>query len=104
MKTITEEEFIEQYKPCLNHFHNDPEREWNGWMYETYGEEEEHIREVAKVNERFVWTILDADNGLTIVSGWHYVNRFGYILTELPADEDFIDVILEDLTDHDKEE
>lgn len=96
MKTITEDEWIEQYKPTLNKFHMDPDREWNGWLYETYGVEETHVRQVAQVNEAFVWTIIDGDGGLSITSGFHYVNRFGYIITEKPADEDFIDVTLDD--------
>lgn len=105
MKTITEDEFFEQYKPVLNKFHMDPEATaFNGCMYETYGVEEQHVRNVAQVNEGFVWTIIDGDDGLSITSGYHYVNRFGYIITQLPADEDFIDVVLEDLTDHDEDE
>lgn len=102
MKTITEDEFFEQYKPVLNKFHMDPEATaFNGCLYETYGVEEQHVKQVAQVNEAFVWTIIDGDNGLSITSGYHHVNRFGYLITQLPADEDFIDVELEDLTDDD---
>src|SRR5688572_30671561 len=103
MKTITEDEFWEQYKPVLNHFHQDENREWNGCMYETFGEELAHVLSVANVNPQFVWTILDSD-GLAIVSGYHLVNRMGYLITEFPADEDFIDVEVEDLSDYSEED
>ena len=33
-----------------------------------------------------VWTVLDGDEGdLVLVSGWHYVNRFGYIICDEPV-------------------
>lgn len=103
MKTITEDEWIEQYKPTLNIFHNDPDQSWNGTVYETFGEELAHVQKINDITPQFVWTLLDSD-GFAIVSGYHHVNRFGYFITELPADEDFIDVVVEDLTDHDEEE
>jgi len=91
-KTITEDEFYEQYKPTLNVFYNDENAvAFNGCMYETYGEELEHVKKVAEVNPNFVWTILDVGY-LCITSGVHFVNRFGFLITELPADEEFIDV------------
>lgn len=105
MKTITEDQFFEQYKPVLNrHYLNEDSTAFNGCMYETYGSELDYVREVAQVNEAFVWTVIDGDNGLSITSGYHHVNRFGYIITELPADDDFIDVIVEDLSDYDEQE
>lgn len=33
-------------------------------------------------DSKHVWTLVDADGSLYAVSGWHLVNRAGYILTE----------------------
>lgn len=37
---------------------------------------------------RYLWTVVDADGDLYAVSGWHYVNRVGYVITQQPWDED----------------
>lgn len=85
---LTDEQFEERFKPQLNHFHNDENQPWNGWMYETYGEEDEYIRKFAQENPNRVWTIVTDDyDELCIGNGWHYVNRFGYIICEVPFDD-----------------
>lgn len=81
-KIISWDEFGEQFKPTKNVI---TERdEFNGWLYETYGEDEAYIRRIAEQSPDHVWTIVDVGY-LCIVSGWHFVNRFGYIITELPC-------------------
>ncbi|HWY34506.1 MAG TPA: hypothetical protein VNX68_07660 [Nitrosopumilaceae archaeon] len=56
---------------------------FGGTMYETYGEEESYIRQMAKDSPRRVWTIIEADGGEPhIVAGFHYVNRMGFMITE----------------------
>lgn len=40
-----------------------------------------------------IWTLLDCDGKLCITSGWHYVNRMGYIIAKVPHDAEIIDVI-----------
>ncbi|WP_026820029.1 hypothetical protein [Arthrobacter castelli] len=35
-----------------------------------------------------VWTMVEADDNLYIISGWHYVNNIGYMVTEEPWDEE----------------
>lgn len=37
---------------------------------------------------KYLWTILDVEGNLYAVNGLHYVNRFGYILTEEAWTED----------------
>lgn len=96
-KPITFEEFTEKYKPQLNHLAQisnpspDPEScaPLNGQMYETYGEELEHIK---AQNPNHVWTVLVIDevdeNGEDlpwyVSAGFHHVNRMGYIITKNP--------------------
>jgi hypothetical protein len=103
--TITEDEFEEKFKPVKNHL--DDNASWNGTLYETFGEELEFCFELAKKENR-VWTIVECDEVeydedapeldedseeyqppcLYIISGFHYVNRQGFIVTENPYEEE----------------
>jgi hypothetical protein len=84
--TISEDEFYEKYNPIKNHFRDDAldAAAFDGFMFETYGEEvkfvEDHID--CPVCKRGIWTIIEAEGNLYFVSGFHYVNRVGYLLTE----------------------
>lgn len=98
MKTITEDEFWEQYKPIKNPFNDG--YGFGGCMFETFGQDLELVKQTAAVTEAFVWTVYD----MSITSGMHFVNRLGYLITELPCDQDFIDVFAADDFDRDDEE
>ena len=79
MEFLTEEQFYENYTVCENHISGE---ESFGGMYETYGEEDKYIRNLSRTSKR-VWTIVEGDNGkLFFSSGYHFVNRIGYIVTE----------------------
>lgn len=81
MKKINEDEFGELFKPQQNHLDNNAS--FNGWMYETYGEEVDYVFNLAKTTKR-VWTIIEGDDDtLFYVAGFHYVNRLGFIVTEV---------------------
>lgn len=88
-----------------------------GRMYETFGAEAEAVKKVANVNPCIVWTFMNGDveaslcekagfrkqdddgeteffdeddmrvDGDFIGDGYHYVNRIGYFITEIPAEE-----------------
>lgn len=113
--SITEEEFWEKYKPIKNHLDNNAS--WNGCMYETYGDEKQHCFELAQKENR-VWTIIESDDieydpdeedpeeddddeetyepmCMYIISGFHYVNRMGFIITEHPYEEE-MEIKIED--------
>jgi len=80
------DEFIEKYKPIKNHLN--PDAPYEGYMYETFGEEYKHI-ESSSINPKTaikVWTVCEEDGVTFIQAGWHFVNRRGYIITELPFD------------------
>ena len=86
----TDEEFEIRYKPLQNHLN--PNAGHCGWLYETYGEEEEYIKRIPC--ER-VWTLVDGEDTpeCWIIAGRAFVNRIGYIVTETPwetGDEQFI--------------
>jgi hypothetical protein len=91
---LTEDTFDEQYPLLTNHLN--PNASWGygesgGCLFETYGEE---IRFVKEQHPRTIWTIIDGDDGdLYVVSGYHFVNRVGYLISINPVPEDvFIEV------------
>lgn len=97
-KLISEDSFYDTYKPVQNPFvENAP---WNGCMLETYGPELEHVQEVLKTDPSKVWTVLACDDALVVSSGYHHVNRMGYIITEVPvAEGEMVETIDEDPLD-----
>ena len=83
---LTEDQFFDQFKPIKNHF--DANASYDGHMFETYGQEYEFVNEQLKVNPLKVWTLVEGcdDDNLYITEGWHFVNRLGYFVTEVPAE------------------
>ncbi len=80
--TLDEDEFEAAFQPRLNRLNQNAS--FNGWMYETFGKEFEAVRAVAKRSPGRVWTLVDS-GGITLISGMHFVNRLGYVLTRRPA-------------------
>lgn len=82
---LTEDEFDQQYRPVSNHLN--PTAPWDqgdatGCLYETYGEEYEFIK---ALDHRRVWTLVDNNDGtMNIISGRRWINRLGYLVTEVP--------------------
>ena len=88
MKTINIDEFIKIYKPQKNPFVQDSS--YNGCMFETYGVELAHVREQDNKN---IWTIINCENEESwIIPGYHIVDRFGYILCNIPWESENIQV------------
>ena len=73
--------WFDTYKPIQNHI--DESSSFDGAMFETYGEEVEFVK---AQDENRIWTYGDGDDGEGhIWSGWHFVNRIGYFITEVPC-------------------
>ena len=72
----------EKFKPIKNHLVNDPDQQ----MFETYGEEVDYV---TKADNKYVWTWIQGDMSDLIVAGYHYVNRLGYYITEVPWDDEY---------------
>ena len=86
---LTWEQFVEQYKPIKNKFTKDPDQV----MFETYGEEVEFVKQQDPYH---IWTYVDGDNCSVTTNGWHFVNRIGDYVTEVPwKDEDYYEVDLQ---------
>jgi len=80
IKRITEDEFEEQFTTVENHL--DDNASYSGCMFETYGEEVDYVFELSQ-NEKRVWTIIEGDDDKTYyATGFHRVNRIGYLVTE----------------------
>lgn len=76
---ISEDQFEAEFKPRKNPFLRSAP--FNDWMLETYGKELEHVR---AQDPAHIWTIVEAEEKLFYVAGFHFVNRLGYIITEKP--------------------
>ena len=83
---MSDDEWFEKFKPIENptadsglHIDN------VGYMFETYGPDHD---KVVAANPACVWTLLDCDNVEVIGEGYHWVNRIGYFITEVPAEPD----------------
>jgi hypothetical protein len=75
--------WVETYKPIPNNI--DTNASFDGMMFETYGAEVEFVK---KANPAHIWMYGDGDDGgLYIWSGWGFVNRIGYFITEVPCPE-----------------
>lgn len=85
---LSEEEFDTQYPLRTNHLN--PAASWaygegGGCLFETYGEELAFVREQ---DPRTVWTFIDGDEGdQYVLSGFHLVNRIGYLISTVPVPE-----------------
>jgi hypothetical protein len=78
---MTFEEADEQFRFILNTY--DIDASLDGLMYETYGDEVEFIKSQP---ENRIWMYGDGDDGGTYIwSGWGFVNRIGYLLSEKPV-------------------
>jgi len=85
---LTEEAFAALYPLRTNHLN--PAASWaydenGGCLFETYGDEIAFVREQ---DPRAVWTLSDGDDGgQYVLSGFHVVNRIGYLVSTVPVPE-----------------
>jgi hypothetical protein len=78
-------DWCEQYKPIVNHIDNNAsfDNGDGGLMFETYGDEVEFVKSQSPAN---IWMYGSGDDGGTYIwSGWGFVNRLGYFITEVPC-------------------
>ena len=91
---LSYEDWFETYKPIKNELEADAP--YDGCMFETYGEQLDFIRQRP---ESRIWTLVDCDGKLYVTSGYHFVNRMGYFITELPFTEEFMEIAVDDEID-----
>ena len=79
---LNEDDFWEQYKPQLNHL--DQHASFDGCLYETYGNELQHVFTTAQ-QSKTIWTVIETESGsLVYVAGLRLINRIGFFITEKP--------------------
>lgn len=85
-KEMTMEEWEATYKPITNHIDKNASfqnESGEGIMFETYGDE---LAFVKSQNPLCIWTYGDGDDGGSYIwNGYHFINRLGYFITEVPA-------------------
>ncbi len=88
MIELNEDQFASQYNPIANQLNPNASFDWGdefGTLFETFGEELEFVLQQDSLN---VWTIVDGDDGdLYVNSGLHFVNRIGYLISQVPVAE-----------------
>jgi len=83
-KRIPYDEWWETYKPIKNEHSIDSD--YSGiTAFETYGDE---LQYVLQQDDKHIWTEMDGDQGVSIVNGYHLVNRIQYYITVKPWTED----------------
>ena len=78
------DEWCATYKPIVNHIDKNAsfDNGEGGIMFETYGEEVEFVK---AQDPNKIWMYGDGDDGGSYLwSGWGFVNRLGYFITEVP--------------------
>lgn len=94
MRNLTEEQFEEFFNLIDNKI--DLNASFGGKMFETYGPELAFVQQMAKLNR--VITIVETDESeegdivipmMYYVSGYHLVNRIGYLITDAPIEFEF---------------
>jgi hypothetical protein len=86
---ISEDEFHATYPLITNHIN--PNATWAfgdgpGCLFETFGEELDFVR---RQQPRTIWTLVGGDDGNQyVISGYHFVNRIGYLISTVPFPED----------------
>jgi hypothetical protein len=83
---MTMDEWEATYKPIYNHIDSNAsfqDESGNGIMFETYGDEVEFVKSQSPDK---IWMYGEGDDGGTYIwSGWGFVNRLGYFITEVPC-------------------
>jgi hypothetical protein len=82
------DQFCETYQPIENPF--DENAGFNGTLFETYGDEYNHVLKTHSNNKNKVATIIESDSEkMYVISGMHVVNRFGYFILAVHFEDEF---------------
>lgn len=88
--TLTEAEWVARFKPVSNPIDESCGFDFGGGctLVETYGGHTEYLD---TIDPSHVWTVLENEetDDYDIVNGRHLVNRVGYIVTEIPWDQEY---------------
>lgn len=92
---MTEDEWIEQYNPLPAPTPGNGFDFGNGCtLIAIINAAEEKYLE--NTDEKHIWTVVDDGESTAIISGKAFVNRLGYIVTEKPWADEFVEIVLEE--------
>lgn len=83
-KFMTYDYWETNFKPIKNNLTNGEDIH-----FETYGDEVEFVK---AQDPKTIWTEVDGDSGTYIISGWHFVNRIHYYITENPWEDEYTEI------------
>lgn len=89
-KYLTYDDFLEKYHPVKNHL--DKNAGYDGCMFETFDKELKYVLDTYTHSPQHIWTLIEGNNDMWLVSGYHFVNRLGYIITKEPVDNNELDL------------
>lgn len=100
------DKFYDKYKPIYNHIENKEYKEGqtegneigSPMYFETYGEDLEYVK---RQKPNFIWTMIEGDEGMYITQGFHWVNRFVYLIASVPFKDGDKDEYLDQVYDDD---
>ena len=78
-RQISWQEFVDEFQPVKNQF--DKDAAYDGYMFQT---DDICIPNMLKFTPACLWTLLSEGNETWIANGYHFVNRLGYFITEIP--------------------
>ncbi len=102
---LSEDEFDSRFRLRPNYLN--PNASWTygdgpGCLFETYGEELAFVRQQDPLA---IWTLIDGDDGdMYLISGFHFVNRIGYLLSTVPVSENVTVQVHLPMSHHDDQE
>ena len=93
-ETMSWEDWVKAYRPKPNPLRPFHEGDATSLMHETFGAE---YALVEAADQACIWTLVECDNddpsdvdedgdirsGCIVLSGWHFVDRIGYFITEV---------------------
>jgi hypothetical protein len=83
-RVYTFDEWVEKYKPLKNHI--EESNTYEGYAFETYGEELEFIREQEPEK---IWTLVENGTDMSFVAfGMRWVDREFYFTSSVPVQEE----------------
>lgn len=86
-KFMSYEQWAEKYRPIEN-----PNADHGGNSFDTHDPKD--VAFIAGTDPLKIWTSGDGDGYYFINSGWHFVNRLEYYVTEVPYDDSEIVQVL----------
>jgi hypothetical protein len=64
-------------------------------MLETFGSDYNQVLEINEKDPMRLWTMIDGDDGMYLVQGYHIVNRIYYVVTKERAREEFEEYLID---------